>query len=178
MIRYINSNPTMQQAREGASKVSSGIGMDSHKISAERQSNSGTANDVMPDRPGICLLQLIKSRSLNKYAFNDFHNKQSKELLICYIFLSMHIFDHYLLNTRTITQTSSCNNITVYSRFFSAIMTQNTYHDLLLPLILLFCVGPPPCYPSYHPSFRLPVVASIPQYPPYECCCYIYNTSP
>ena len=48
MIRYMNSNPTMQQAREGASKVSSGIGMDSHKFSTESKTNSGTADDVTP----------------------------------------------------------------------------------------------------------------------------------
>ena len=48
MIRYINSNPTMQQAREGASKVSSGIGMESHKFSTESKTNSGTADDVTP----------------------------------------------------------------------------------------------------------------------------------
>jgi hypothetical protein len=49
MIRYINSNPTMQQAREGASKVSSGIGMESKAFQQNSKANSGTAQVPMAD---------------------------------------------------------------------------------------------------------------------------------
>ena len=41
-LRYINSNPTMQQSREAASKVSSDVGMESRAFERSR-GNSGTA---------------------------------------------------------------------------------------------------------------------------------------
>ena len=43
MIRYVNSNPTMQQAREGGSKVSSGTGMLAHVFEDDSGANSGKA---------------------------------------------------------------------------------------------------------------------------------------
>ena len=43
MICYINSNPTMQQAREGTSNVSSGIGMCGKAFQQRSKANSGTA---------------------------------------------------------------------------------------------------------------------------------------
>lgn len=43
MIRYINSNPTMQQAREGASKVSGGSGMYGKAFMHDSKANSGKA---------------------------------------------------------------------------------------------------------------------------------------
>ena len=43
-IRYINSNPTMQQACEGASSLSGGLGMDGKTFQCEdRRANSGQA---------------------------------------------------------------------------------------------------------------------------------------
>ena len=52
MIRYINSNPTMQQAREGASAISGGLDMCGPAFQSEGKSNSGkadmyTANDLI-----------------------------------------------------------------------------------------------------------------------------------
>ena len=43
MIRYINSNPTMQQAREGCSTVSSGGGMYGTSFMPENKANAGGA---------------------------------------------------------------------------------------------------------------------------------------
>ena len=43
MIRYINSNPTMQQAREGASNVASSQGMQSKAFQMDSKANSGQA---------------------------------------------------------------------------------------------------------------------------------------
>ena len=48
-IRYINSNPTMQQAREAASRVDGGLGMHLHAFQFDSKSNSGTApSEVSP----------------------------------------------------------------------------------------------------------------------------------
>ena len=46
MIRYINSNPTMQQAREGASSLSGGLGMLGHAFQHEGKGNSAKAEGV------------------------------------------------------------------------------------------------------------------------------------
>ena len=44
LIRYINSNPTMQQTCEGASNLSGGLGMEGKTFcNADRKSNSGRA---------------------------------------------------------------------------------------------------------------------------------------
>ena len=42
-IRYINCNPTMQQAREGVSKASSQLGMYNQAFQNDNKGNSGTA---------------------------------------------------------------------------------------------------------------------------------------
>mmetsp|Transcript_27598 Transcript_27598/g.58969 ORF Transcript_27598/g.58969 Transcript_27598/m.58969 type:complete len:109 (+) Transcript_27598:541-867(+) len=42
-IRYINSNPNMQQGREGISKASSQLGMHNQSIQDDDKGNSGTA---------------------------------------------------------------------------------------------------------------------------------------
>jgi len=44
LIRYINSNPNMQQAREGASKVSGQLGMVAKAFTGSNKGNSGTAD--------------------------------------------------------------------------------------------------------------------------------------
>lgn len=44
LIRYINSNPNMQQAREGASKVSGQLGMEARAFTGNNKGNSGTAD--------------------------------------------------------------------------------------------------------------------------------------
>ena len=43
VIRYANSNPTMQQAREGASEVFSSVGMEGKSFMHESRANLGKA---------------------------------------------------------------------------------------------------------------------------------------
>ena len=56
-VRYINSNPTMQQACEGASRLSGSVGMDGKTFTFnDRKSNSGAASKATAAE----LLQEIK----------------------------------------------------------------------------------------------------------------------
>ena len=63
MICYINSNPTMHQAREGASKVSSQVGMYLQAFQSDNKGNSGTARS---ETTAAGLLKPVPTRKKRK----------------------------------------------------------------------------------------------------------------
>ena len=60
--RYINSNPTMQQARECASKVSGALGMHSRAFMVDSKGNSGTASTETTAEDLLQPLETTKKR--------------------------------------------------------------------------------------------------------------------